>query len=210
MRVQVPRYTSNRESGGKPQSRSTCFAIEPWKEVTMEHHSAQTRTTASLRSRATALLAAALLALFVTCAWGCSAPASSSDNGNVTSSTSSQQNENVNTNLDAEDGYLVMMTIDADGEGGKAPAEYAVEMPASDENPTVLAVLEAAAAENDFDINVADSEYGAYVDSIDGIANGSAGASSGWVYTVNGESVMESAGSCTLSEGDTVEWVFFS
>mgnify|MGYP000783447926 CR=1 FL=1 len=40
-------------------------------------------------------------------------------------------------------------------------------------------------------MQVEDSDYGKFVTSINGIANGSEGEASGWVYTVNDETVME-------------------
>lgn len=54
-----------------------------------------------------------------------------------------------------------------------------------------------------------DGEYGKFVTAIDGIENGSQGASSGWVYTVNDQQVTESCDKCVLAEGDTVTWSFY-
>ena len=54
-----------------------------------------------------------------------------------------------------------------------------------------------------------DSEYGKFVTAIDGIENGSQGASSGWVYTVNDQQVTESCDKYVLAEGDTVTWSFY-
>lgn len=54
-----------------------------------------------------------------------------------------------------------------------------------------------------------DGEYGKFVTAIDGIENGSQGASSGWVYTVNDEQVTESCDKYVLAEGDTVTWSFY-
>ena len=48
---------------------------------------------------------------------------------------------------------------------------------------TVLQATEAAG----WDVQVEDSDYGKFVTSINGIANGSEGEASGWVYTVNDE-----------------------
>lgn len=52
---------------------------------------------------------------------------------------------------------------------------------------TVLQATEAAG----WDVQVENSDYGKFVTSINGIANGSEGDASGWVYTVNDEQVME-------------------
>lgn len=58
-------------------------------------------------------------------------------------------------------------------------------------------------------VEAADSDYGKYITAINGVANGSQGDMSGWVFTVNGEEVMEGCSTCTLAAGDTVEWAFF-
>lgn len=49
-----------------------------------------------------------------------------------------------------------------------------------------------------------------YVTSINGIAEGAAGKSSGWMYEVNGEAPMVAANECTLKEGDAVRWYYSS
>ncbi len=73
------------------------------------------------------------------------------------------------------------------------------------EGSTVLDALEQV----DPSIVVTDSEYGPFVEEIGGVANGSHGSSSGWVYTVNGEFASDSAGEHALAEGDVVEWTFY-
>lgn len=85
---------------------------------------------------------------------------------------------------------------------GFAPLEAAVELSAGS---SALDGLKAAAA----DVVVEDGPYGAFVSSINGLANGSAGAQSGWTYTINGEYVSESAGDRTLADGDTLAWEFY-
>ena len=60
-----------------------------------------------------------------------------------------------------------------------------------------------------WDVKAEDGDYGTYVTSINGVANGSEGEASGWVFTVNNEQVMEGCGTHTLNEGDTVEWSFY-
>lgn len=58
----------------------------------------------------------------------------------------------------------------------------------------------------DLQVTVEDSQYGAYVTSIDGLT---AEGSNGWLYAVNGESPTVSAGDCQLSDGDTVTWSYY-
>ena len=70
---------------------------------------------------------------------------------------------------------------------------------------TVLQATEAAG----WDVQVENSDYGKFVTSINGIANGSEGDASGWVYTVNDEQVMEACDVCQLTAGDSVQWSFY-
>ena len=60
-----------------------------------------------------------------------------------------------------------------------------------------------------WDVQAEDGDYGKYVTAINGVANGSLGDMSGWVFTVNGEQIMEGCDACKLAAGDTVEWTFF-
>ena len=86
---------------------------------------------------------------------------------------------------------------DADGQ----VASYTVETAA--EGATVLSVIQAT----DADVTVEDGQYGTYISAINGLA---AEGSSGWVYTVNGEQVMESADACPVADGDTVEFSYIT
>ena len=67
---------------------------------------------------------------------------------------------------------------------GAEPKTIEVTVP---DGATVLQATEAAG----WDVQVEDSDYGKFVTSINGIANGSEGEASGLVYTVNDETVME-------------------
>ena len=86
---------------------------------------------------------------------------------------------------------------DADGQ----VASYTVETAA--EGATVLSVIQAT----DADVTVEDGQYGTYISAINGLA---AEGSSGWVYTVNGEQVMESVDACPVAGGDTVEFAYIT
>lgn len=86
---------------------------------------------------------------------------------------------------------------DADGN----TTSYTVQIPAAD--ATALAVLEATDAE----VATENSQYGTYITAINGIV---AEGNSGWVYTVNGEQVMEAVDVCPVAAGDTVEFSFIT
>lgn len=74
------------------------------------------------------------------------------------------------------------------------------------EGTTVLETLQWAAQEAG--IPVVTSGTPAFVESVGGLANGDVGDVSGWTYTLNGESIMESAAVQTVAEGDQVVWSF--
>ena len=88
-------------------------------------------------------------------------------------------------------------TIAVWGEDG----EGAVQSFTCDEGSTVLDVLQST-----HDVVAEDSEYGPYVVTIDGYTPDE---TSGWIYTVNGESVPESAGEYEVSEGDEIVWELY-
>lgn len=67
------------------------------------------------------------------------------------------------------------------------------------EGGTVLDALAASGIEYESE----DSEYGAFVTSIAGVAGTD---STGWVYTVNGEEIMESADAHVVEGGDVITW----
>ena len=70
---------------------------------------------------------------------------------------------------------------------------------------TVLQATEATG----WDVQGENSDYGKFVTSINGIAKGSEGDASGWVYTVNDEQVMEACDVRQLTAGDSVQWSFY-
>lgn len=94
----------------------------------------------------------------------------------------------------------VTVAVAANEDKGIAAQEQEVKLA---ECANVLVATEAT----DFNPVVEDSEYGAYVSSINGVA---AEGNAGWVYTVNGESVMEGADACVLEAGDSVKWSYMS
>ncbi len=94
----------------------------------------------------------------------------------------------------------VTVEIDATaGEGEKTTSE--VELP---EGATAYDALVAAAD----DVNASDSEYGMYVQGINGLAGGDFGDMSGWMFEVNGEMAEVAASECELAAGDVVTWLY--
>lgn len=57
-------------------------------------------------------------------------------------------------------------------------------------------------------VNASTSQFGVYVMSIGGLAEKEHGATSGWIYQVNGVQPATSASNYVLSDGDVVRWVY--
>lgn len=121
---------------------------------------------------------------------GCSTPAEDSQN--------SAENA-----AQAEVALSVTVEAVAPGVSDFEPLSQAVEI---SEEGTVYDALMAT----NWELDVQDSQYGKYVNAISGLATGDAGSMSGWVFTVNGEEIMESCETYVLSDGDTVEWEYLS
>ena len=70
---------------------------------------------------------------------------------------------------------------------------------------TALDILLDVAEEKDIDVVYSGDKSNAYITSIGSIKEKSSG---GWIYTVNGESIMKPAGKCILKPDDHVEWKY--
>ena len=57
-------------------------------------------------------------------------------------------------------------------------------------------------------VNAGNSGFGVYVSAIGGLAEKEYGATSGWLYTVNGAQPATAANNYELSDGDVVRWVY--
>lgn len=143
----------------------------------------------SIKSRMLAVFAAMLLALSVGMLAGCGngAAASSSAAQDAASSTQAEQ-------------VKVTVSVDFTAADGKVEtAEASV--------PAGASVLEATQATS-FELDVQDSQYGKFVNAINGVATGSHGDQSGWLVAVNGKDLEVSADQQQVAEGDSIEWRF--
>ena len=141
------------------------------------------------------IAACALFTSLALAGCGSNAPASSSAasiQGSSSAAAASQQADQPGELIETK-----ATITDADGN----TTSYTVQIPAAD--ATALAVLEATDAE----VATENSQYGTYITAINGIV---AEGNSGWVYTVNGEQVMEAVDVCPVAAGDTVEFSFIT
>lgn len=149
----------------------------------------------SLLGRKTLALLASLLLAATLAMTGCSQGASS----DASSSSQASSSQSSAAQAAAQDINVTLVVLDPADEALKAADEGVV----IEEGATVYDALEAST----LDAQIEDSSYGKYLTSMAGTA---AEGSSGWVYTVNGEEVMESIDSCVLSDGDTVEFKYIT
>jgi hypothetical protein len=78
------------------------------------------------------------------------------------------------------------------------------------EGESVLDILIAAVQEAKLQLEYTGAGATAYVQGINDLYEFDEGSESGWVYTVNGEEIMESAGTCKPQDGDTLIWQYIT
>lgn len=146
----------------------------------------------SLKEKPVSILAAActlILCVMLFTLSGCSASNSAaSESSSESAEAQSQATPQVN----------VQILVEAPGVVDFEPFNSSV---AALEGATVLQVTQATT----LDLVVEDSSYGAFVSSINGLANE---GTSGWTYTLNGEQPPVSAGEQEVSSGDEIVWSY--
>ncbi len=75
---------------------------------------------------------------------------------------------------------------------------------------TAFDTLLECAKEKNIPVAYSGNKSSAYITSIGGLAEKQHGSMSGWIYTLNGESVMTPCGKCVLSPGDSVEFKYIT
>lgn len=138
----------------------------------------------NLFTRIAACAAALVLALTVV---ACGGTPTASDNADGTAQ---------------EQQATIEVTVEIDATAGEGElSTHHVEL---DEGATAYDALVAAAD----DVNASDSEYGMYVQGINGLAGGDFGDMSGWMFEVNGEMAEVGCSEYELADGDVVTWLY--
>lgn len=146
-----------------------------------------TNTHSNVQTRVLAILAALALAFSIGTLAGC---------GNNDAASSSASADSASTA--AAEQINVTVSVDFTVADGKVEtAEVSV--------PAGSNVLEATQA-TAFQLDVQDSQYGKFVNAINGVATGDHGDQSGWLVAVNGEDLAVSADAQEVAEGDKIEW----
>lgn len=122
-------------------------------------------------------------------ATGQSQGASSSSAGSSSSSAGAKAKGNKIT---------VAITVDGSA-GGAGSASATISLP---KGSTPYDALVATG----MSVNARPTSFGTYVAAINGLAEKEHGASSGWLYSVNGVEPNKACDAVTLSDGDTVNW----
>ena len=118
----------------------------------------------------------------------------SSDQGQQAASGSADESPD-------EAGLAVEVTVDSSAADGSASFSGTVELP---EGANAYDALVATG----LDVKASESQYGMYIESVEGLAGGDFGEMSGWTYEVNGEVAMVAADAYDLSDGDVVSWTY--
>ena len=93
-------------------------------------------------------------------------------------------------------------TVEIDATAGEGElSSYDVEL---DEGSTVYDALVATGA----DVNASNSDYGMYVQGINGLAGGDFGDMSGWMFEVNGEMAEVGCSQLEVADGDVITWTY--
>lgn len=146
-----------------------------------------TNTHSNVQTRVLAILAALALAFSIGTLAGCGnndAASSSASADSASAAAAEQINVTVSVDFTVADGKV-------------ETAEVSV--------PAGSNVLEATQA-TAFQLDVQDSQYGKFVNAINGVATGDHGDQSGWLVAVNGEDLAVSADAQEVAEGDKIEW----
>ena len=124
---------------------------------------------------------------------------SSTDTGESSSSAGS---ESAGTPAATEKASTLSVTVRIDGSAAGAGSGSATVT--LDAGSTAYDALVATGAS----VNARSSAYGTYVSAINGLAEKEYGASSGWVYAVNGVEPNTACSNYELSDGDTLTWTY--
>jgi len=127
--------------------------------------------------------------------------ASSSTDGSDSSSTTPADDSSVSADTSRKASTIsVSVAVDGSAAGaGSGSATVTLDAGAS-----VYDALVATGAS----VNARGSVYGTYVSAINGLAEREHGASSGWVYSVNGTEPNTACSNYVLVDGDSVTWTY--
>ncbi|MEG6571476.1 DUF4430 domain-containing protein [[Clostridium] cellulosi] len=137
-----------------------------------------------------------------------SAPSSSSSNGGSVSSApaSSTPSKDTSGGKDSSDKKFVYLTIDATkGDEGIVANKVKVEFKSGD---TAYTILKRYCDKKHIDYKAKNSSGSVYISMIDNLAEFNRGASSGWIYSINGKFDSQPCNKATVKPGDTVRWVY--
>lgn len=110
---------------------------------------------------------------------------------------------NKNTNTGAVNQETTIQTsLQIDRQDGSTVKVFSVKM---GKDSTALAQLQKAAADNNIAIEIKTSDFGSYVNAIDGL---SGVAAHYWNLSVNGKASEVGASDLKLKEGDIIEWKY--
>lgn len=99
------------------------------------------------------------------------------------------------------DALHITVSVSSDAVGGEVSASRAVTLAPG------ASAYDALCASG-LPVRAQQTMYGTYVQAIGGLAEKQHGASSGWMYAVNGQAAPVAASSYALADGDAVSWYY--
>lgn len=128
---------------------------------------------------------------------GSSAAADRRSRGGASSASAASNGSSAGTKAK---GNKISVSITVDGSaGGAGSASATITLP---KGSTPYDALVATG----MSVNARPTSFGTYVAAINGLAEKEHGATSGWLYSVNGVEPNRACDAVTLSDGDTVNW----
>lgn len=142
------------------------------------------------------LLIAVLMLIFAMTACGNKEGTNDSAKQETTSATT----ETTQESQDPQASMTIRFSIDYPN--GQDVEDIKITVP---EKSSILDVLKTYAKENNVKLSIDEISDPPYVVAINGVKETDA---AGWIYELNDKKSMKPAGSCILSDGDSVEWEF--
>lgn len=130
-----------------------------------------------------------------------SAAASSGSSGQASGGPATGDSSSVQPEQPQRQTVTVSVAVSSDAVGGSVAASGTYTF---DQGATVYDALKALG----LSVSAQSSQYGIYVSAIGGLAEKEHGATSGWMYTVNGRVANVACSAYKLQDGDAVSWYY--
>lgn len=126
------------------------------------------------------------------------------DTTDSTDTTDTTDDTDSTDDADSSDDQQAAVSVVVEIDASAAEGETLILGAELDEGATAYDALVEVAD----DVNASETDYGIYVQGINGLAEGDYGSMSGWLYSVNGEMAEVGCSEYVLEDGDVVIWTY--